>query len=47
MLDQVDLEEKNNSGQICLKTVTKGTKNYWPYKTEGRLGQIVLIGNML
>jgi hypothetical protein len=30
---------------IC--TVTLGTRNWWLYKTDGRLGQIVLTGNVL
>jgi hypothetical protein len=25
----------------------QGTKNWWPWKTDGRLGQIALIGNVL
>jgi hypothetical protein len=29
------------------RAVTQGTKNVWPYKTDGSLGQIVLIGNVL
>jgi hypothetical protein len=27
--------------------VTQGTKNEWPFTTDGDLGQIVLIGNVL